>query len=79
MRTVNRGPDAERLGARLRDCRHAVAMSQAELEQLTGIPKARLSRYENGHVIPSVPVLTKLAYHLHSSVDELLKGLFLDR
>jgi transcriptional regulator with XRE-family HTH domain len=47
-------------------------LSQSELEELSGIPKARLSRYENGHVEPSIQTLSKLAKALNVSEASLL-------
>jgi transcriptional regulator with XRE-family HTH domain len=47
-------------------------LSQSELEELSGIPKARLSRYENGHVEPSIQTLAKLARALNVSEASLL-------
>src|SRR5439155_24159847 len=48
-------------GRRLREARREAGLSQSELELRSGIPKARLSRYENGHVLPSIGTLGKLA------------------
>ena len=42
----------------------------------TDIPKARLSRYENGRVVPSLQTLIKLADRLDVSLDALTAGLF---
>jgi transcriptional regulator with XRE-family HTH domain len=47
-------------------------LSQSELEDLSGIPKARLSRYENGHVEPSLQTLNRLARALNVSEASLL-------
>ena len=38
---------ARHFGNRLREARLSAGLSQSELEELSGIPKARLSRYEN--------------------------------
>jgi DNA-binding XRE family transcriptional regulator len=76
---LSRGTDAETLGARLSARRHALGMSQFDLELLTGIPKARISRYENGHVVPSLPTLVILAQHLDTSIGVLAENLFLER
>jgi transcriptional regulator with XRE-family HTH domain len=69
-------PDAEAFGQRLRARRHALALSQPDLERETGIPKARISKYEHGHAVPSVPTLVKLADQLDVSLDALTAGLF---
>jgi transcriptional regulator with XRE-family HTH domain len=76
VESMPRGGDAETLGARLADRRRALGMSQADLQRLTGVPKARISRYEHGHVVPSLRVLVRLVDHLDTSVDALTKGIF---
>jgi transcriptional regulator with XRE-family HTH domain len=59
-------------GNRLREARLGAGLSQSELEDLSGIPKARLSRYENGHVEPSIQTLNRLAKALNVSEASLL-------
>ena len=59
-------------GNRLREARLRAGLSQSELEDLSGIPKARLSRYENGHVEPSIQTLNRLARALNVSEASLL-------
>jgi transcriptional regulator with XRE-family HTH domain len=59
-------------GQRLRRARLIAGLSQSELEGRSGIPKARLSRYENGHVLPSLGTLQKLASALGVSEATLL-------
>jgi transcriptional regulator with XRE-family HTH domain len=59
-------------GQRLRDARIRAGYSQSHLEEISGIPKARLSRYENGHVEPSIQTLERLARALGVSEASLL-------
>ena len=59
-------------GRRLREARLRAGLSQADLEEISGIPKARLSRYENGHVAPSIQTLGRLARALGVSEASLL-------
>lgn len=59
-------------GQRLRELRVNAGMSQSDLEVISGIPKARLSRYENGHVAPSIHTLERLARALNVSEAALL-------
>lgn len=59
-------------GERLRETRVQAGLSQSELEERSGIPKARLSRYENGHVVPSIHTLERLALALGVSEASLL-------
>jgi len=64
--------DGKHFGQRLREARVNAGLSQSELEELSGIPKARLSRYENGHVAPSIQTLERLARALNVSEASLL-------
>jgi transcriptional regulator with XRE-family HTH domain len=64
--------DGKHFGNRLREARIRASLSQSELEELSGIPKARLSRYENGHVEPSIQTLARLAGALNVSEASLL-------
>jgi transcriptional regulator with XRE-family HTH domain len=64
--------EGRHFGNRLREARLAAGLSQSELEELSGIPKARLSRYENGHVEPSIQTLARLARALNVSEASLL-------
>ena len=59
-------------GKRLRETRFGAGLSQSDLEDISGIPKARLSRYENGHVEPSIQTLNRLARALNVSEASLL-------
>jgi transcriptional regulator with XRE-family HTH domain len=45
------------LGGRLKSRRPSAGLSQSELEALSGIPEARISRYEHNHVEPSIGTL----------------------
>jgi transcriptional regulator with XRE-family HTH domain len=64
--------DEKTFGQRLRETRVRAGMSQSDLEEISGIPKARLSRYENGHVAPSIQTLERLAKALSVSEASLL-------
>jgi transcriptional regulator with XRE-family HTH domain len=64
--------DGKHFGNRLREARLSAGLSQSELEELSGIPKARLSRYENGHVEPSIQTLARLSRALNVSEASLL-------
>jgi transcriptional regulator with XRE-family HTH domain len=67
-----RQSDGKHFGQRLREARVAAGLSQSELEDISGIPKARLSRYENGHVEPSIQTLARLSSALNVSEASLL-------
>ncbi len=62
--------DERTFGQRLRETRIKAGYSQSE--EISGIPKARLSRYENGHVAPSIQTLERLARALSVSEASLL-------
>lgn len=64
--------DERTFGQRLRESRIKSGFSQSDLEEISGIPKARLSRYENGHVAPSIQTLERLARALQVSEASLL-------
>jgi transcriptional regulator with XRE-family HTH domain len=64
--------DDRTFGQRLRETRVGAGMSQSALEEISGIPKARLSRYENGHVSPSIHTLERLSKALSVSEASLL-------
>ena len=67
-----RQSDGKHFGQRLRESRVFAGLSQSELEDISGIPKARLSRYENGHVEPSIQTLARLSRALNVSEASLL-------
>lgn len=62
----------EAFGGRLRTVRLAARLSQNGLARASGIPKSRLSRYENGHLLPSLATLTRLSQALEVSEASLL-------
>lgn len=64
--------DERTFGQRLRTARVKAGYSQSDLEEISGIPKARLSRYENGHVAPSIQTLARLSRALKVSEASLL-------
>src|SRR5438309_3866519 len=49
---------------RLKRLRIEAGLTQKDLERLSGIPKSRLSRYENGHLLPSFQGLRRLSRSL---------------
>ncbi len=59
------------IGDRLRAVREAKQLSQGHIEQRTGLLRAYVSRVENGHTIPSVETLEKLARALEVPLYQL--------
>jgi transcriptional regulator with XRE-family HTH domain len=49
------------ISERLRSIRQEKHLSQADLEQRTGLRRCYISRVENGHTIPSIDTLERLA------------------
>lgn len=67
-------PDSASFGELLRAARLAAGLSQSDLSGRSGLPKPTLSRYENGHVLPSLSTLRKLALALEVGEASLLPG-----
>src|SRR3569833_1727830 len=49
------------IGATIRSYRQQKGMSQGDIEKRTGLLRCYLSRVENGHTIPSLDTLAKIA------------------
>jgi len=60
------------LGERMKRLRQERGWSQSELAGQIGGDGRQISRYENGHIVPSVEALTKIAEALDISTDFLL-------
>ena len=53
-----------KIGATIRDYRLEKGLSQGDIEKRTGLLRCYLSRVENGHTVPSLDTLTKIAQAL---------------
>ena len=49
------------IGDRLRELREGKKLSQGDIEKRTGLLRCYISRVENGHTIPSLDTLAKIA------------------
>ncbi len=49
------------IGDRLRDLREQKKLSQGDIEKRTGLLRCYISRVENGHTVPAIETLEKLA------------------
>lgn len=49
------------IGERLRALREAKKLSQGDIEKRTGLLRCYISRVENGHTVPAIETLEKLA------------------
>ncbi len=59
------------VGERIRALREAKKLSQGDIEQRCGLLRSYLSRVENGHTVPSVETLEKLARALEVPIYQL--------
>jgi transcriptional regulator with XRE-family HTH domain len=55
------GPAAMNIGTTIRGYRLQKGMSQGDIEKRTGLLRCYLSRVENGHTVPSLDTLQKIA------------------
>lgn len=59
------------IGERIRLLRETKKLSQGDIEQRCGLLRSYLSRVENGHTVPSVETLEKLARALEVPIYQL--------
>ena len=59
------------IGDRLRAVREEKKLSQGDIEKRTGLLRPYISRIENGHTVPSVETLEKLARALEVPLYQL--------
>jgi transcriptional regulator with XRE-family HTH domain len=60
------------LGSRIRFVREEKKLSQGDLEKRTGLLRCYISRVENGHTVPSIETLEKIAGALEMKLYQLL-------
>jgi len=60
------------IGERLRVLREQKKLSQGDIEKRTGLLRCYLSRVENGHTVPAIETLEKLARALDMPLYQLL-------
>jgi transcriptional regulator with XRE-family HTH domain len=60
------------IGDRLRELREAKQLSQGDIEKRTGLLGCYLSRVENGHTVPALETLEKMARALELPMYQLL-------
>jgi transcriptional regulator with XRE-family HTH domain len=60
------------IGDRLRSVREAKNLSQGDIERRTGLLRCYVSRIENGHTVPSLENLEKLARAMEMQLYQLL-------
>ena len=59
------------IGERLRTLREQKGFTQGEVEKRTGLLRCYISRVENGHTVPAVPTLEKMARALEVPMYKL--------
>ena len=59
------------IGDRLRDMREQKKLSQGDIEKRTGLLRCYISRVENGHTVPAIETLEKLARALEVPLYQL--------
>jgi transcriptional regulator with XRE-family HTH domain len=60
------------IGRTLKLIRIEKGLSQGDIEKRTGLLRSYLSRVENGHTVPSLGTLTKIAQALQVNLSDLL-------
>jgi transcriptional regulator with XRE-family HTH domain len=60
------------IGRRWREVREAKGISQGEIEERSGLLRCYISRVENGHTVPSIETLEKLAQALGTPIYAIL-------
>jgi transcriptional regulator with XRE-family HTH domain len=60
------------IGERLRALREKLNLSQGDIEKRTGLLRCYISRVENGHTVPAVETLEKLARALEIPLYQFL-------
>jgi transcriptional regulator with XRE-family HTH domain len=59
------------IGDRLREMREEKKLSQGDIEKRTGLLRCYISRVENGHTVPAIETLEKLARALEIPLYKL--------
>jgi transcriptional regulator with XRE-family HTH domain len=59
------------IGDRLREMREEKKLSQGDMEKRTGLFRCYISRVENGHTVPSIETLEKMARGLEVPMYQL--------
>src|SRR5438034_11812194 len=59
------------VGERIRHLREQQRLSQADIEERTGLLRCYISRVENGHTVPSLETLERLASALEIPLYQL--------
>ncbi len=66
------------VGTVIRSFRQKKGLSQGDLEKRTGLMRCYISRVENGHTVPSIETLSRIARALEAPLSELFVGMDLE-
>lgn len=66
--------EANNIGARIRQRRKELSLTQTKIKELTGISSGNLSDIENGNKLPSTNAIISLSEALDCTTDWILKG-----
>lgn len=68
---AHREPASINIGVTIRGFRLQKGMSQGDVEKRTGLLRCYLSRVENGHTVPSIETLQKIAGALDLQLSQM--------
>jgi transcriptional regulator with XRE-family HTH domain len=63
------------VGTVIRNYRQRLGLSQGDLEKRTGLMRCYISRVENGHTVPSIETLSRIARALDAQLADMFAGL----
>jgi len=70
---ASREPASMNIGVTIRAFRLQKGMSQGDIEKRTGLLRCYLSRVENGHTVPSIETLQKIAAALDLPLSQMFE------
>lgn len=73
------GPAAMNIGSTIKGYRLQKGMSQGDIEKRTGLLRCYLSRVENGHTVPSLETLQKIALALDIPLSQFFAEEYIGR
>ena len=62
------------IGIAIRNLRQKRSLSQGDLEKRTGLMRCYISRVENGHTVPSIETLSRIARALETQLVDMFLG-----
>jgi transcriptional regulator with XRE-family HTH domain len=68
---IKQESDAMVIGERLKTLREEKKLSQGDIEKRTGLLRCYISRVENGHTVPAIETLEKMARAMEVQLYEL--------